>query len=334
MDNAMKRAGIIIMVIASLVGAGAFFWHARTLQAFVRDFRATAPEARRALFERYYATLDAHQMATAIEGITAVCHGQTHDLGKVVYAHTKDIGEAFRECGKACTEGCFHGVLMEALGTDDTLGMNKNIHLRIEDLTAKVSTICETASDHRPGNCAHGIGHAFMYLADYHPEIALPLCNAFPTTPLQFYCSGGAYMELDTAGFELPCDPSLPFEAACWTYKTKSFVTNTKNPGDASQKCLTLPDGPARRGCFRGIGFINLGRIETYPDLLPSICRYGSFDDQVACMEGAIEKLADAHESRAIEACKYIGEPLRTECNRAARDKLYSLDKPFERYLK
>lgn len=321
------------MILTTLGALASFFWYANTLAFFTQEFRDASPSEHHALFEKYYGKLTANQMATAIESTSGICHGQTHELGKVVYAHTKDIGEAFRECGKSCTEGCFHGVLMAALGADNAAGIKDGQHIKLADLSAKVSDICATAQDHRPGNCAHGIGHAFTYLADYRPDIALPLCESFPTLPLKFYCAGGTYMEFDMNKYDLVCDDTTPYTAVCWTYKARHFIGKTKSFGEASEKCLALP-GLQRRGCFRGLGFMYMGTVENYPDLLPSICNAGDLDDKIVCIEGVIEKLADAHEARAIEACKYFGEPLRAACDRAARDKLYALDKPFERYLK
>ena len=49
-----------------------------------------------------------------------------------------------------------------------------------------------------PGDCAHGVGHALMWLADYDVQPALDACKLFVEPPLAYYCATGAYMEYVT----------------------------------------------------------------------------------------------------------------------------------------
>ena len=58
------------------------------------------------------------------------------------------------------------------------------------------------------------------------------------------------------------------------------------------------------------------------------MCRHGTAEDQALCIEGAIEKLVDANESKALLACSGLSGKNVDFCRTAARGKMYRLDKP------
>jgi len=101
------------------------------------------------------------------------CHGSAHDMGKAVFAHSKDINKALRTCGNGCTNACMHGVVSEAFGGKE-----------LEEITSKMTGFCkegEMSKLHKPGNCAHGIGHALMIKTYHDIDRSLSACEEFST---------------------------------------------------------------------------------------------------------------------------------------------------------
>jgi hypothetical protein len=64
------------------------------------------------------------------------------------------------------------------------------------------------------------------------------------------------------------------------------------------------------------------------PLIFPSVCAYGSLDDQTVCIEGVIEKVADRDEGRARMACGLLEGASEAVCSAAAQEKMYRLTKP------
>jgi hypothetical protein len=93
------------------------------------------------------------------------------------------------------------------------------------------------------------------------------------------------------------------------------------------QECLHLPQA-RRLGCFHGLGAASTRAIGRHPALLPAVCLHGTPEDQIMCIEGAIEKLADDHEEQARAACASLAGVLADICQAAAREKMYRLHKP------
>ena len=98
-----------------------------------------------------------------------------------------------------------------------------------------------------------------------------------------------------------------------------------------TKECLGLPDRQ-RRGCFHGLGKLYQWKVAKNPYLLGRVCHNGSQEDQIVCIEGAIEKLADFNYQKAIRAClSLIGKNLEV-CAAAAKNKMYRLNKPSMAY--
>ena len=70
---------------------------------------------------------------------------------------------------------------------------------------------------------------------------------------------------------------------------------------------------------------LDIGR---HPALLPAVCLHGIPEDQIMCIEGAIEKLADFNEEKAQAACATLDGGMADLCQTAAREKMYRLHKP------
>jgi len=299
------------------------------LAQFKEDYRA-AEEAERPtvdLFEKYLPLVGASALLDVLEATYPACHGQAHDLGKALFATSHDLSAALRTCVARCTSGCMHGAVAAAFGSST-----------LAAITAQMNTFCEQgeiARLHKPGNCAHAFGHAFMLVTGGDVRQSVDACLGFAKEGLQYYCATGVYMEKLITGpptatpppsWQYPCDEEKLFPTACYRYKAVQLLDR---PGDVAQftrACLEL-EASQQRGCFHGLGHAMTEEVFTNPAQLAPLCRHGSLTDQIVCIEGAIEKLADYDEARARAACASLSDNLRPVCEQAANDKMYSLTK-------
>lgn len=297
------------------------------LAKFKKEY-AAAKGTPRALFEKYVPLLGAAPMLDFLEEIHPVCHGQSHDLGKALFAASKDLGTALRECGTRCTSGCMHGAVGEAFGNST-----------LEAVSAKMNTFCgegEMARLHKPGNCAHGLGHALMFVNSGDVTKSVDACLGFQTEAMQYYCATGVYMEKLLTGpkpaapppsLHSPCDEETLFPSACYRYKAADLLRHFGDPMRLAMECMGL-EGAAQFGCFHGLGAALTTVVFNEPAKLAGICSNGDRNDRIACIEGVIEKLADYNEERAKLACLSLGGEMRQVCEAALREKMYSLTKP------
>jgi hypothetical protein len=341
----------LALAVTALAGtAAAVLWFSDAAplwfreQRFLDEFSRTPRAERRALFDAYLARADANRLLDALEDKFPRCHGQAHELGQAVFAATRDLNQALASCRDRCTGGCFHGVLMEAF-RDVVPARGAAGHVELAQLKDKVNDVCRhplVADTFRPGNCPHAVGHALMFLSGYVIPEALAACELFDDRRLALYCAGGAYMEYDivygeadrrTKSPHYPCDADAPFPVACYSYRGRYLLEAFGSVALASAECARLENPYARGGCFRGLGFTQLDEVAEQPAVLTATCRYGTTDDQIMCVEGAIEKLADFDEAAAHRACQQLTGDVRVACEAAAAQHLYTLDKSFRRYL-
>ena len=160
-------------------------------------------------------------------------------------------------------------------------------------------------------------------------------CLGFAKEGLQYYCATGVYMEKLITGppaatpppsWQYPCDEEKIFPTACYRYKAVQLIDRPDEVAQFTRECLQL-ETSQRLGCFHGLGHAMTEEVFTNPAQLAPLCRHGSLTDQIVCVEGAIEKLADYDENRARAACASLGDDLRPVCEQAATDKMYSLTK-------
>ena len=313
---------------------------------FVAALRITGPK--RGLFERSIDAIGANGILDGVEQLWPHCHEEAHELGKVIYARLRDLGRSLRVCADRCNAGCMHGVLMEAFRRDaggstrpEPMGSPASLAPRINDLCRRDP---EMTARYTPGDCAHGVGHALMWLADYDVARAIGACRLFVETALAYYCATGAYMEYvterdaDDAGSRsvlYPCD-AFEYPTACARHKMGYVVQRHYRAGRATaelvQACERLSGG-IRRGCFHGLGNAHMGLIAVGRIPLAAVCRHGTREDRVVCIEGAIERMARYHEDKALGICAELGGPDRQTCLAAARNKMYSTTKDLSLYL-
>ena len=314
----------------------------KTRRAFATAYSA-AGFSKRQVFETYLPALGPDGILDFLEATYPLCHASAHELGRVIFASLKELGAALEACKSRCTSGCMHGILMEAFSGDGagSVGAAAHRHVTLADVETRMVLLCsetgEMAKKYRPGNCAHGMGHALAVVASHDVERALKGCAAFTNPGLEYYCATGVFMEyVETAlggqterrSLHEPCDKHTRFPAACYRYVIRTMFAALK--GDVSAvavECLRLPRA-RRLGCFHGLGSAATRAIAGQPASLATVCRDGNSDDQALCIEGAIEKLAGYSESRALRACESVTGKNREICEAAARGAMYRIDKP------
>jgi hypothetical protein len=326
-----------------------FFVEPKTVEKersdFIEKLRFTDVN-KRSLYEEYIDIIGVNGILNSIEKVSPHCHSEGHDLGKVVFARTRDIGKSLLLCTNRCHSGCMHGVLMEAFA-----GAGQSSHGHHLDLVAlqpRMKDLCSAneamAAWHSLGNCAHGVGHAMTFLADYDIAEAVKACAGFDDPAKEYYCATGAYMEYvverdreDTKSKSLlyPCD-TLDYPAACARYKMR-FVAHRyyraqKNLEELVQVCEKLT-GKFRLGCFHGLGSAHEQAISHGKVSIKDVCQHGTEDDQFMCIEGAMESLARFNDKRASRVCAALAGKNKQTCLVAVKHKMYNMEKDFTLYL-
>ncbi|HEY0529674.1 MAG TPA: hypothetical protein VGD02_12675 [Gemmatimonadaceae bacterium] len=327
-------------------------------QEFLRVYRASRQTQRPALYAKFLPLIGANGIREALEKANRYCHAEAHDLGKLIFARLHDVGQSLESCADACSSGCMHGVLMEfftsaestATSTHQDMASGGHVHsaqLTAGDVAQRIPTFCESPAVTRmygPGDCAHGVGHAAMFLSNYKIKDAMDLCERFTVYGLRFYCATGAYMEYRIQPrFQLeywqhgpffPCENS-PYPAACFRYVLTSSIRWHYAQGGTietlASKCSGLA-GKFRIGCFHGIGFAHIPQLQRGQRTLAQVCGLGSRDDQTVCLEGAMEHLGQFNTSVPPERCESLTDWRREVCRAAAARQKYDLGKSFALY--
>jgi len=303
--------------------------------SFLNDYKTNTTE-RRETFENYYKTIGPKAFLDFLEDKYAKCHNESHPVGKTIYKKEQDVIKSLRICANRCTNGCMHGVIAEAYGGKD-FG-------QVVTEMKKFCTSGEMAEMHKPGNCAHAMGHALMLLNSYELGKSIEGCNKFDTPAMSYYCSTGVFMEfsdklilqeelglcgtVNRTGLHYPCDTYTDYPAACYRYTLNHIARDLGgNTGGLVNECKKLSTRQ-RLGCYHALGTIFSPSIRKNPKLINSVCMQGSHDEKIICIEGVIEKLADYNEDEAMNVCYFTEGKYREVCESAAKEKMYRLNKP------
>jgi hypothetical protein len=312
--------------------------------AFAEEYKKTLGVTydNRVLFEKWTPQIGANGVIAVLNEVSPSCHDEAHDFGKVIYATTQDMAASLQTCEDVCESGCMHGVLMEAFAIE---GQD---HVDSEDIATRVEELCENPKNltdlYLTGDCYHGAGHALMYLADYDIEAAITSCDAMSSYAAKYYCATGAYMEYNNVkGKEnvlkhkpvfYPCDTS-PYPAACFRYKMVSVVSQTyiqKKPFTDLVKVCSALDGKYQLGCFHGIGNANMPFVAKDQVDIARVCRFGSKEDQQACIDGVMDRLEKYYPEKAAVACDVLKGWQKDYCEEAYDRKIYNMERDFSLY--
>jgi hypothetical protein len=315
-----------------------------------------SPE-QRALYELYIGKIGVNGIGEVVHTYNPVCHSEGHELGKVVFATLGAVGPSLKLCSDICYSGCLHGVMMEAFSNTlpehehelGTLAIHEH-HIELEDVLPQLPTLCFDKSiteTSLPGDCAHGVGHALMIITDYAVEEAVEACASFANKKLEYYCASGGYMQyaqnyevpsLDDPAILYPCD-SFKYPAACFRYRLTdvryhSPLDSESLVAELKGLCTELEDDYYSVGCMHGLGNAYMYPVSKGQISLSTVCGGGSRDEQHACIDGVMERLAKFYENTAFSICEEQEGEWKEWCLAAAERKMYSLDdsKPFELY--
>ncbi len=309
---------------------------------FEKKLKLTGTDTdKRALYEEYIDVIGANNLLEGIEKVYEGCHSQAHDAGKVIFSRTNDISTALRICGETCYTGCMHGVLMEVFKGAE--GVDGEKHIDPEKVKSLLQDIClkntEMKDSYGAGECAHGVGHAMMFLSGYHIPDALNACAVFEDKKMEYYCADGAYMEYDVVMEKLdakeslfyPCD-KFAYPATCMRTKVGLVGKKLDKVGlDLVEECRKL-SGNVRLGCFHGIGTAHSKMLARGLIRIKELC-VGTFDEQTACIEGAAEFMGKYFPENADSVCSELDSPQKETCSAGVRHKLYNLEKDLSLYL-
>ena len=308
---------------------------------FESELRARRGDDLRDLYTTWIDRIGANGIITTLKRVEPACHGRGHDLGKLLYERIGEIRRALATCEGVCNSACMHGVFRQAMSgvAEDRAGHE----LEPQALAARVETACATNGEYSIGDCIHGLGHAFMYMANYDVHKAMNYCDQLGAYAKSYYCATGAYMELANnppanyligKSIYFPCDQS-PYPAACFRYRFPVSLADFYNAGGSlgqlARGCLAL-DRPFRLGCFHGVGNGHVQQLMRSPNSLTQICQAGDREDQTVCIEGAIERLARYAGEAAARACASLGDWRQSICEESRQRGLYAMDRSFALY--
>jgi len=318
--------------------------YTQTKKEFLERLRKSGKEKRR-LYEDFFPYLGAEGILNGIKELWPHCHSEAHDLGKVIYSHVQDITKGIEICDERCHSGCMHGVLMEAITTK---GWTESSGFDVAILRPLVSPLCSTNSlltkAYSPGDCAHGVGHALTVVANYHIQSALRGCELFGNEKAEYYCATGVYMEYVNVSDEsdsrsksllYPCD-AFAFPAACARYKMVHVIRrhyqSRRQLENLKEQCRQFPSR-VRLGCFHGLGNAHVPYLAKGLISLNQVCSGLTKNEEIVCIDGAIERLAKYDGPRALEVCQEFHEEETTHCLSAVRHKMYNMEKDLGLYL-
>lgn len=308
---------------------------------FETELRAFKGEDLREFYTGWIDRIGANGIVDTLKRVEPGCHGRGHDLGKLLFEKIGEIQRALASCEEVCNSGCMHGVFRQAMSGEAARGADGKMDpLR---LAARVEKDCGANGEYPIGDCIHGLGHAFMYQADYDVEGAIALCDRLGDHARKYYCATGAYMELtnnppkgylDGKSIYFPCDQA-PYPAACFRYRFPVSLAQFYRGGgkfaELAQGCAAL-EGSYRLGCFHGIGNGHLQILIKQPEALGQVCGHGTRDDQAVCIEGAMERMARYHNALAQRACASLGDWRQAGCDESLKRGLYAMDRSFALY--
>jgi hypothetical protein len=332
----MRHAYILLVsaVVMAALGAGYLtYLHTAPREApIVRNTTVDRERIRQVLREeggfKAYEVL-AQELATED---MAVQHIGAHMFGNALY--DLDGMNAIAVCDDRFLYGCFHSVLMAAIG-------DKGL-----DAIGELQKVCDTVLPDLRGQCEHGIGHGIVGTLGFGTEEiekALNLCDSeLPHSPPIDGCKGGVLMEniqrlmhdgtIHPRAFEAgekwePCDAlDAKYSDACAFWQPLWWVSSIiPIPADvelfAAQMgswCTEAPGGiSAEQYCVSGIGNIIYVLIGTSTERTAAVCAATTDNSKnlYGCHETAARRyLYSLPQDIALRACDGLHPDTKAQC--------------------
>ncbi len=300
--------------------------------------------------ERYYEDLARDEgvdaafadLKTAYEEqgfIRAGCHPIVHVIGNAAVELYGSLGEAYAHGDPFCSAGYYHGVTEQLVSEFDS-----------GRLAGEANGVCDDLGGHDRHsiyhrNCAHGLGHGFMAVAQNRLPRALGTCDGLADDWERRSCYGGAFMENvmsirpDGRGPWLRPDDPLStcaeldgrYRKMCLQKQT-GYALYVRDDDFAAvfELCAEVEDR-FQPACHQGLGTAiavhNLKRIlipEQQLVITSGGCLLGARSVvQANCVTGAVRALInyDHDVERAEEFCRVVPTRLRAGCLQSVEDK-------------
>jgi hypothetical protein len=140
--------------------------------------------------ESAMAALDS--LAARDEEVHREGHGYAHAIGIAAYTGDEEVGVVFNRCTPAYQSGCYHGVI-QAYFVEHAAAHGGDLDASFVNALCRV----QREADDRwlLFQCAHGMGHGLVMLADYSLPASLAGCDLVEDAWERESCYGGVFME-------------------------------------------------------------------------------------------------------------------------------------------
>ena len=323
---------VALLVLLALAYVAFRMPHASSIRDFERDYEQANSAQREVVAENYLKLFSPPMLLQAIEkkNEPKLCHVQAHPIGRAIYKKSGNFAESIRQCGSACTYGCFHGALMEMFATDsDTLGgviedaSPDALVTRVKQIAPDLCDRPEVASAVPYRFCTHGIGHmfAFMYRGDL--DAAIHGCDVLKTRLAVNACVNGVFMEhmfdpefmqdAETKT-EAPCDRYPQYAEQCLHYKAYGWIRVWGSTESALAACDTL--GTDSLICMRTVGEATSSPLlRSTKEGFQAMCGSLSGEKFKACVIGTMLKLVDVNNGDDSDRlCDAVAAEYRDAC--------------------
>lgn len=228
------------------------------------------------------------------------CHASAHAIGRVAASRYASVGEAFAAGDPYCWSGYYHGVIEGTMRgiPRETIGARE-----LDQICVTIRERDRATFDH--WNCAHGLGHALMYLHGEDLERSLASCDLLSDPWERTQCPFGVYMQNAMGGETtahqsrflsddpaFPCSEATPERAdTCWWIQSTRYLHLTPNDfGGLFAFCDRA--GEHRAACLDGIGREASARSGMHSSKTAARCTRAPNDgDHAACIAGAARNM-------------------------------------------
>lgn len=185
------------------------------------------------------------------------CHEVMHEIGHAGAHEFKTLGDAFVKGTDLCQNGYYHGVVEEFLRDRELTEISPK-ELRGYCDAARFASSTEPAL-----NCAHGLGHALVYMTARDLPKALVRCVDLGTDEERGECAAGAFMQYSFADALLGIKDGAMNKAAepclniffdggqCWLNEAAKVIARDGNATDTARRfCAGLSTKVRRDTCL------------------------------------------------------------------------------------
>ncbi|MBP9757724.1 MAG: hypothetical protein KBD06_03935 [Candidatus Pacebacteria bacterium] len=334
MRNILYEGSVIFLTGVIVSTIGVTVWNCvqgPTIEDFKREYAVGDVWSQKAVAEKYMRRFAVPDLLKAVEEYNAAgnCHSQGHGIGRAIYDANPNFTAVIRQCGGTCTQGCFHGAMMEMFQTEsDTLGgviNDETPEAYLKHIQETALDLCkrpEVASEVLPRYCTHGLGHAFAYFSPEDMDEAIRSCEMLETKYASDSCASGAFMEylFNASSSSLmlgkgaaPCDRYPTHTQACYQYKAYGWVLAWGGVKPAIRACDSF--GTNMMTCIFTVAQsgANIKLLEAEQGF-DSLCGGLEGDKHSTCVRGALFRVIDLNDGDEKNLCARIDSRYSAQC--------------------